>query len=101
MAPTLLQPRQRRLTLARLFKATGIKFSVGAREALECGGFDAAFPFLDLSTAQSKESGVKAKALQRLPPILMSKLNASALLTPICAGALRAVKRSPGIQIIL
>ena len=46
------------------------------REALECGGFDAAFPFLDLSTVQSKESGVKAAALQRLPPSLMSKLNA-------------------------
>jgi hypothetical protein len=43
---------------------------------LERLGFDAAFPFLDLSTAQSKESGVKAKALQRLPPILMSNLNA-------------------------
>jgi hypothetical protein len=28
----------RRLILARLFKANGIKFSVGAREALECGG---------------------------------------------------------------
>jgi hypothetical protein len=49
---------------------------------LECGGFDAAFPFLDLSTAHSKESGVKAAALQRLPPILMSKLNASGVKTP-------------------
>jgi len=53
-----------------------------AREALECGGFDAAFPFLDLSTAQSKESGVKAAALQRLRPILMSKLNASGFEKP-------------------
>src|SRR2546428_9795419 len=35
--------------LARLFKANGIKFSVGEREALECGGFNAAFPFLDRS----------------------------------------------------
>jgi len=49
---------------------------------LECGGFDAAFPFLDLSTAQSKESGVKAAALQRLPPILMSKLNRIGVETP-------------------
>jgi len=31
---------------------------------LEFGGFDAAFPFLDLSTTQSKESGVKAAELQ-------------------------------------
>jgi len=57
-------------------------FRVLAREALERLGFDAAFPFLDLSTAQSKESGVKAKALQRLPPILMSKLNASGCSKP-------------------
>jgi hypothetical protein len=49
---------------------------VNEREALERLGFDAAFPFLDLSTVQSIESGVKAKALQRLPPSLMSKLNA-------------------------
>jgi hypothetical protein len=75
-------PHQRHLNLARRFNATGIKFSVGAREALERLGFDAAFPFLDLSTAQSIESGVKAKALQRLPPILLSKLNASGVETP-------------------
>jgi hypothetical protein len=32
-------PRERRLTLAKRFSANGIKFSLGAREALECGGF--------------------------------------------------------------
>jgi len=63
-----------------VFTGNGIKLSVNKREALECGGFDAAFPFLDLSTAQSKESGVKAAALQRLPPILIPKLNAIAFL---------------------
>jgi hypothetical protein len=43
------------LSLARPFKANGTKLNVNEREALE--------------------RGVKAKALQRLPPILMSKLN--------------------------
>jgi hypothetical protein len=60
---------------------TGVELGVDEREALECGGFDAAFPFLDRSGEW--ESGVKAAALQRLPPILMSKLNAIALTLPL------------------
>jgi hypothetical protein len=52
---------------------------VNERGALERLGFDAAFPFLGLSTAQSKETGVKAKALQRLPPSLMSKIKNAGL----------------------
>jgi hypothetical protein len=51
-----------------------------AREALECGGLT------PLSNSPIDRRIVKrrqAAALQRLPPILMSKLNAIGVLTPV------------------
>jgi hypothetical protein len=63
------------VSLARRFKANG-KLSVNEREALESLGFDAAFPFLDLSTVQSIESGVEPPHSKGCRRFLMSKLNA-------------------------
>jgi hypothetical protein len=57
----------------RLFNGNGVKFSVEEREALESGVKPPlSRPMIDRGMGKRRQ----AKALQRLPPILMSKPNA-------------------------
>jgi hypothetical protein len=64
---------ERLLSLARRFNATGIKLSVNEREALERLGLT---PLSNSPIDRRIGKRRQAKALQRLSPILMSKLNA-------------------------
>jgi len=58
----------------------GIKLSRSEREALECGG---STPLSHSMIDHGMGKRRRAAALQRLPPILVSKLNAIGVLTPV------------------
>jgi len=72
-------------------EGNGINLSVNEREALECGGLT---PLSNSPIDRGIGKRRQAAALQRLPPILMSKLNAIALMKAECIFLFRNLNRA-------